>query len=258
MATGLKKNRDGKVLYLYGITKAPVSPVPRVGGVDGAAAIEPIECGGLICWLSRVSRTDFADQLSSNMENLDWLAAVSIRHQRAVSAIAEATEILPARFGTVFHDESSLQADLRGRKRTLEADFKRIKGSDEWGIKVFTVRRQVEVPTIVPKSGKDYLKSRAALLKRSSVSSSDSDIVRFSQAVARIAVETAGGGTISSGQRDLAWQTSILLKRSDKKKLETLLKHFSEDWKKNRRIECTGPWPPYSFVSRSSTRSESL
>src|SRR5207237_10669472 len=77
MATGLKKNRDGKVRYLYGITKAPVSPVPRVGGVDGAAAIEPIECGGLICWVSRVSRTDFADQLFSNMDNLDCLAAVT-------------------------------------------------------------------------------------------------------------------------------------------------------------------------------------
>src|SRR5207244_13344264 len=131
-------------------------------------------------------------------------------------AIAEATEILPARFGKVFHDESSLQADLRGRKRTLEADFKRIKGSDEWGIKVFTVRRQVEVPTIVPKSGKDYLKSRAALLKRPSVSSSDSDIVRFSQAVALIAVETAGGGTISSGLRDLPSQTAIVSHVSDK------------------------------------------
>src|SRR5438445_11928690 len=257
MATGLKKNRDGKVLYLYGITKAPVSPVPRVGGVDGAAAIEPIECGGLICWLSRVSRTDFADQLSSNMDNLDWLAAVSIPHQRAVSAIAEATEILPARFGIVFHDESSLQADLRGRKRTLEADFKRIKGSDEWGIKIFMVRHQIEAPSIVPKSGRDYLKSRAALLKRPSVSTVDPDIARFSEAVGRIAVETAGGGTISSGQRDLQWQTSILLRRSDKKRLDELLKKFTKNWKETRRIECTGPWPPYSFVSRSSTPAES-
>jgi len=258
MATGMKKNRDGKVLYLYGITKAPVSPVPLVGGVDGAAAIEAIECGGLICWVSRVSRTDFADQLSSNMENLDWLAAVSIRHQRAVSAIAEATEILPARFGTVFHDESSLQADLQGRKRTLEADFKRIKGCDEWGIKVFMVRPQIERPAIVPKSGKDYLRSRAALLKRPSVSTLAPDIALFSEAVQRIAVETAGGGTISSGQRDLQWQTSILLRRSEKKKLDVLLKKFTKDWKKTRRIECTGPWPPYSFVSRSSTQSESL
>src|ERR1700745_1157994 len=100
MARAVKRKKDDKVLYLYGITKSSGS-APSVKGVDDVATIETITCGGLVCWISRVSRPEFADNLSKNIENLDWLAAMSVRHQRAVSAIAEAHDILPARLGTI-------------------------------------------------------------------------------------------------------------------------------------------------------------
>ena len=37
-----------------------------------------------------------------NMQDLDWLAAATTRHQQVVSAIAQAADILPARFGIEF------------------------------------------------------------------------------------------------------------------------------------------------------------
>ncbi len=46
-------------------------------------AVEAFPCGDLVCWISRVPRTDFADDLSKNMQDLDWLAAATVRHQRA-------------------------------------------------------------------------------------------------------------------------------------------------------------------------------
>ena len=47
-------------------------------------------------------------------------------------------------------------------------------------------------------------------------------------------------------------QVSVLVKRTDRTKLQNLLRRFSRDWKDKRKIEITGPWPPYSFVSRES------
>src|SRR5689334_17181256 len=108
MATRVKPHRRESVLYLYGVTKGGPLTVPKVSGVDGESPIEAIKCAGLICWISRVSPAEFAENLSRNIENLDWLAAASVRHQRAVSAIARSSEILPARFGTVFLNEGSL------------------------------------------------------------------------------------------------------------------------------------------------------
>ncbi len=89
------------------------------------------------------------------------------------------------------------------------------------------------------------LKSRPG---RNNVSAADFD--EFSEQLRKIAVETAQVGKVSGGQRGLQWQTSLLLKRDNRKKFEALLRKFSKDWAGTRQIECTGPWPPYSFISR--------
>lgn len=240
------------VVYLYGITQQPL-PAIKATGVDGSANIESLSCSGLVCWISRVSRVEFADKLAQNMENLDWLAAAGVRHQRAVSAIAELAEILPARFGTVFLSEASLQADVKKRKRILELDFKRIKDADEWGVKVFTLPTKIELPQADSRTGKDYLRAKAAILQRRPVRQAkkpDPELEIFAKQLQQVAIASADGGKISSGQRGLEWQSSLLLKRTDRKRFEEILKRFSKQWVDSRRIEATGPWPPYSFVSK--------
>ena len=241
---------DKTVLYLYGITKSSVS-VPQVLGVDDIAQIEPIPCAGLVCWISRVPHSDFAENLAKNIENLDWLAAMSVRHQRAVSAIAEASEILPARFGTIFLDESSLTTDIKSRKSALEADFKRVQGSEEWGVKVFALPPQATPLPANVRTGKDYLQAKSAMLQKRHTQKEDEEIKSFAEALKKISVATAEGGSISGGRRDLTYQVSLLLKKANRQKLEALLGRYSTQWKGTRKVECTGPWPPYSFVSRS-------
>ena len=76
------------------------------------------------------------------------------------------------------------------------------------------------------------------------------DMIAFEQALAEVASETAPAGKVSGGQRGLSFQTSLLVKRTKRKKLESILEKFAREWTRERRIECTGPWPPYSFVSR--------
>jgi hypothetical protein len=242
--------KQNQVIYFYGLTNKAPDKLKGVAGMDSASPVEPLPCSGLVCWISRVSKTTFADELQRNMENLDWLATATVHHQRVVSAIAQVADILPARFGTVFLDEKSLARDIAARKLILKSDLERIKNSDEWGIKIFRVQPKPETPSQPARSGKDYLKAKAALLQRPPAKASDEEIERFAGALKRIAVGTAEVGKVSGGQRGLQWQTSLLLKRSDRKKLEALLKKFSEEWANRRQIETSGPWPPYSFVSR--------
>lgn len=253
MATRVTGNKS-TVLYLYGISEGEPSAVEKLSGVDGRSAVEPLPSSGMVCWVSRVSATEFADNLASNMENLDWLADASVNHQRVVAALAQASEILPARFGTVFRSESSLEADVRSRKRVLQADFAKVRGSDEWGVKVFGVAPKLELPkSESPRTGKDYLKAKAALLSKRPEKGkvSPAEFSALSQELQKLAVETAEVGKVSGGQRGLQWQTALLLKRGDQKKFGAVLRKFSKLWAGTRQIECTGPWPPYSFVSKS-------
>lgn len=250
MARRLNAARNDKVFYMYGITERPVDSA-KIVGIDGEPLVETIACSGLICWLSRVSKSEFADDLAANMENLDWLAPMSSRHQQTVSSIAEVADILPARFGTVFLSEKSLRADIQNRVPQLLADFKRIRGCEEWGVKVFTAQpAKVQLPVAL-KTGTDYLKVKSAILHSRTRKAPDEEIDRFAQALEKLSETAAEGGSITGGRRDLVFQVSLLLKRANRKKLAAILKRFSSQWKNSRQIECTGPWPPYSFVSRS-------
>jgi hypothetical protein len=159
---------------------------------------------------------------------------------------AQAT-VLPARFGTVFLSDQSLQDDVKKRKRNLTESFKRIANADEWGVKVFLLHDPQPV-ALTAASGTDYLQKKA-IARQVKGHVLDKEVEAFATALARLADGIAPGGKVSSGQRDLEWQASFLLRRSRKKQWQQVLDRFAKKWRDRRRIECTGPWPPYSFVS---------
>lgn len=233
-------------LYLYGITQPPIGAAATAEGVDGTAPVEPVVCAGLLCWVSRVSRTEFADRLAANMEDLQWLASASVRHQRVVSEIARHAAVLPARFGTVFLSQQSLEKDVGKRKRALLEAFKRVADADEWGVKVFTTRSAA--PPVKARSGREYLQRKAALLQERPSPQLAAEVKTFASELRRIARARTVGGKVSAGQRNLEWQGSFLLPRTRRKALERILRRFAARWGESRRIECSGPWPPYSFV----------
>jgi hypothetical protein len=243
------------VVYLYGVTLPEKKKGGDVSiaavGIDGAAPVESNEVAGLVCWFSRVSKREFGDKLAENMENLDWLSVAGVRHQKAVSEIARHATILPTRFGTIFLTIQSLEADIQRRRAALFRDLKHFQGSDEWGIKVFALPQAR--PAIIANSGADYLRQKAAQQVRDPNGGGlAADIKKFSAAVKKISAESVEqAGRISSGRADLEWQASFLIRRPKQKELQKTLKRFSDAWEGKRRIECTGPWPPYSFVSKS-------
>jgi hypothetical protein len=65
----------------------------------------------------------------------------------------------------------------------------------------------------------------------------------------KIARDSAPTGRISATQPDLLWQGAFLVSRGRRKIWEQALKRFVQQWSGVRRIEVSGPWPPYSFVS---------
>ena len=237
-------------LYLYGMTVIPDDPfVVTSEAVDGLGIVEPFPCDDWICWVSRVNRTEFAERLQANMENLDWLAACSIRHQKVLAEIAQHVDVLPARFGTVFLTEESLAEDVRGREASIAATLEKIAGADEWGVKIFAdARGRKQAAAAAPSSGADYLKQKAAAMHRAGVSKQDPEIDELASELERVSVTTAPGGKASSGQTNLVWSGSFLVRRSKRQHFEELLRRYARLWGDVRRIEVTGPWPPYSFV----------
>lgn len=257
MATAVKKKAKTKpadaasrALYLYGIALHARRAVQIVAeGVDGLAPVEPIPAGEFDCWISRVDRAEYADRLADNMENLEWLATVGVRHQRAVAELSTKVEILPARFGTVFLGEESLAAHVAGEKKSIQSVFKKIAGAEEWGIKVFRTATSEKPAMIEAASGTDYLKRKAqSVMPRQRAE--DPALLAFVRALASLSVDAAPGGKASVGQPHLAWHGSFLVRRAEQKKFAGALKKLTAQLTDTYRVECSGPWPPYSFVGQ--------
>lgn len=233
-------------LYFYGVSKPSAAAEKiAVAGVDGLHRVQPFACAGLVCWVSSVDGS-FVERISSSMDDLEWLADSGVRHQHAVAAISAKTTMVPARFGTVFLSQDSLALHIQKTKPVIVRSLRDFEAADEWGVKVYLVPQPAAAAAGV--SGKDYLQRKAASLQSRSHAAADEATREFARALSKIAKSTASPSSMASGQRNLQWQSSFLLPRSRRKQWDALLKRYARRWAGKRQIECTGPWPPYSFV----------
>ncbi|HUQ49959.1 MAG TPA: GvpL/GvpF family gas vesicle protein [Terriglobales bacterium] len=265
MAVPVNKKQPGKVapkitgpMYFYGVSQMPqtsgtsktgVPPRVTAPGIDSEHKVEAIPLSGALCWITRVS-PDFIEELERRMEDLEWLSEASVLHQRAVSAISAQVELLPARFGTVFLSSATLETHVDSQKEKLQKAFKRIAGAEEWGVKVFLTSPAAGRAAVAASSGKDYLqqKAKALAVQNTRRNVPDTETHKLASALGRLSRAVAPTGKVSGAQPGLQWQASFLLPRAKRKQWDTVLKRFAQRWGDSRRIECTGPWPPYSFV----------
>lgn len=221
-------------------------PIP---GMDGASAVVGIPLAGFTAWISAIDAASFASALEQNMENLDWLAEATLRHQRAVTAIAQSAPrtLLPTRFGVVFSSLAALEQDIKTRSKDLARAAKKVQGCEEWGVKVFQVARPTTTLFQTASSGSDYLRKKAAAMGGDGTH--DESLRSFSRELQKIARASAQTGKVSSGQKGLLWQATFLVPRAKRKQWDNVLRKYAQHWGDERSIECTGPWPPYSFVT---------
>lgn len=233
-----------RVVYLYAISREGSFRI-ATPGVDGASAVTPLACSGLICWTSEVPRRDFADELDERMQNLDWIAAAGVRHQQVVAAIAAETDVLPARFATVFLSADSLQRHVRAQKPVLLAAFDRVAGCEEWGLKVYSVASAAPAPKADAASGREYLQQKAASLQFGA-RRRDPEIESLAAELGQHSKEWRT--TAPQTQPGVEWQASFLVPRKKRDRFLQVTANYAEQWRDRHRIECTGPWPSYSFV----------
>lgn len=222
----------------------------NASGIDASGRITGIPAGAFTAWASAIDARGFAESLERNIENLDWLAEATLRHQNAINAIAAGNKetLLPTRFGVVFSSAEALVDDVTRRAEELQGSAKRVAGCEEWGVKVFHVSSPTSRAAFrTASSGADYLRKKAAAL--STDGASDGALQAFSRDLAKVARASSQSGKVSSGQKGLQWQATFLVPKAKRKQWDNVLRRYATEWGEERSIECTGPWPPYSFVT---------
>jgi hypothetical protein len=187
-------------------------------------------------------------------------------HEAVVEAMARTGPTLPVRFGTIFSDVGALERALRDRYDTLVADLGRVGDKVEMGLTVLadgadhpdTPNEATELDADGASAnggpGTRYMRARLAVHRR--------DASRRKRA---IALEDSAAQELSAHiieRRSVVAPSPRLLLRAAYLLDPSSVPPFLRAIEKLRaahddvRVLVSGPWPPYSFVSRAGDGAE--
>ncbi len=225
---------------LYAITDLPEMPLPAQLGLDDAA-LAPIvwhNIGAVISSHDGVSPPASADAL--------W------RYEAVIEALMERRTVLPVRYGTILPSARAVTDMLCRAYTQFTDDIARIQGQVEIGVRFVPLAVCGEDVSAAPKepiatSGTAYLMTKFAEVQdRARRRAAATETASAMHAILK-RLATASRFDAATADRD--WIAAAFLMPRDA--TETFRQAVCQLAKAHPKLAllCTGPWPPYSFVS---------
>lgn len=251
--------------YIYCLverTRRPAwTPVPR--GLPGASAPALIDLAtGFWAVAADVPLDRYGpDRLERSLQDINWVADIALAHESVVEHFASRadTTVVPMKLFTMFSSRDRAAADLRARHREIAPVLKRIRGCQEWGVRV--VRRQMKPSSIVSgranSSGTAFLtaKKRARDEAREGLLKAATAAERVFTTLSRLARASQRREAPENATTPPLVEAAFLVPSAKRARFRAAVgKSASACRKAGVDLVLTGPWPAYNFVQRSSER----
>lgn len=143
-------------LYLYCIReKTDVEKMFSTKGIDGKNEVLVLPHRELEAVVSKVPMEEF-----NGRENLNWIKEKAVIHEQVIEGAMKKDSgflsLIPMRFGIVFKNETGLKASLDKNYSKIIDVLKKIRGKQEWGLKIYLGNKGKFV---------DEVKRKSALIK---------------------------------------------------------------------------------------------
>jgi len=125
-------------LYLFCVARLSRLPLlPLEGkGLDGQSPLEMAIFRDLAAVWCPVPVKDFCGpEAEKGLEDLTWIGPRVIRHQKVVAEVMRHSQVLPARFGTIFSSAANLEKVLQSHHDTIAGFLERLADREEWAVK---------------------------------------------------------------------------------------------------------------------------
>jgi Gas vesicle synthesis protein GvpL/GvpF len=257
-------------LYLFclaRLSRLPTLPFPEKG-LDGQNPLQVESFRDLAAVFCPVAVADFVGpEAEERLQDLTWIGPRVIRHQEVVAGVMRHSPVLPARFGTIFRSAASLEEVLRRRHDTIASCLDRLVGHEEWAVKglldrprakerLFTHRTTLEADRLEALSpGARYFQEQRL---RAECDREMSDwlgevCLKLWTGLRRQASEVRERRLLSrqvtGSDRDMVWNWAFLVSETDVHGFQALIRDANARYSEGGLgLECTGPWPPYSFT----------
>ncbi|NJM08507.1 GvpL/GvpF family gas vesicle protein [Candidatus Gracilibacteria bacterium] len=232
-------------VYLYAIQLVKHGLPADLAGIDGAA-LRLVQCDELAAVVSEI-------QQAPDVRELPAILA----HELAVETLMASRCVLPVRFGTVLSDERAVRSLLAHHELAFRTDLTRLDGCVELGLRALwrsdgaaPAPAEPDVPSPLS-AGRRYLEGRRQVLRQ------EQHLLARATAISEqlhAALDPLVRAAVVRRCRDAqtAVTASYLVERGDIGSFRSALGDLSAVFSEVQLL-CTGPWPPYSFVS---TRSD--
>jgi len=152
-------------LYLYCLReRAGGCLAVSANGIDGKGEVLTFPFRDLEAVVSSVSLQEFdsAEIQRKAQDDLCWIKEKSITHEKVIEQAmrqnGEVLSVIPMRFGTIFKDKPSLEGVLDKEYLKIEDTLERIRGKQEWSVKVYLIEREQFEQTV--KEGSESVKEK--------------------------------------------------------------------------------------------------
>lgn len=208
------------MIEIYAITDAPPATLP------GVAELRVIANSGLVAFCGPAQERKVTP-------NLLW------RHEEIVETLMKTCDLLPVRFGTQVEDEHAAAMVLARQEAELKAALERVRGAVELAVRVVDGEREPQ-PVAVFTSGAEYMRAKAM---------HSQDVARVARAIHEPLAGMARESRVKRQVRAHEAMCSAYLVGRDV--VGQFVDRVSSLQRANPYLHvlCTGPWPPYSFVS---------
>jgi Gas vesicle synthesis protein GvpL/GvpF len=236
--------------YVYGVVDARAPAAP--------AGVRLVDDGPVAAVVSAVPLADFGeDALAERLNDRDWLEEHARAHEDVLLRIADATTVVPFRFGVIYRDIDDVAAMLRERRDELVAALGRVRGHVELGVKAWADRARLEAAlgdsAPADSSGRAYLERRRTEQQRAERAGALLAEIA-ADAHARLLAHAVEGVANRPQPRELSGrdETMILngayLAAAGGALRGVLGALEREHASRGITFELTGPWPPHNFV----------
>jgi hypothetical protein len=245
-----------ELLWTYGVVATGATlPADLVGVAGGTVA--PVAAEGLTALTTAVPRADFdVEPLRDHLNDLPWLERIAREHEAVLEEVLGATTVVPLRQCTNFDDAAGVQRMLEREHDAFLEALGRLEGRQEWGVKVLLDRDRSAPASdeATQEDGLAYLaRRRQQLAAREEARGVTAQLVdQVDGALRVVAVDAvrlpAQNRELSGHSGDMVLNAAYLV--CDPAELRACAELLQQRYEaQGVRIELTGPWPPYNFVS---------
>ncbi len=256
-----------ELIYLYCISDS----LPDPGFNQGQDEIQVLTFGTLNVFVKYVPKSEFSEEnLKKNLADIIWLEGNARNHVKVINQLMLQINVMPFNFGTIYTEEEHLKKFVTEYSEKIIQNFNIIKDKEEWSVKIYCDRKELsekidELSEISAELEKQIMASspgKAFLLRRKKTEMVETEMDRlckfygqkYYNAFESVSEITSINNLLPkeyTGRTDtMILNAAFLVFRSNVSEfLKTMNDLKKSDECSGFKLETSGPWPPFSFIS---------